>query len=110
VVLRQLVARKCGHCWPAGVLGLFYCKEMAVSVDWTACILLAFLLLDTVFLVSASKRGRSDERNQMYDETKPKPLVAGSPSFLIALGLACWCGSHCLSKAPVSLARALGLF
>tara|TARA_R110000796_G_scaffold127333_5_gene242607 strand:- start:19670 stop:20743 length:1074 start_codon:yes stop_codon:yes gene_type:complete len=110
VVSRQLVRLDVPVMLAAGVLAFLLAWNGSIS-RLDGCILLAFLLLYTVFLVIASKReARSDERNSDDDETQTKPLSWLTQLFLIALGLGLLvAGSHLLIEGAVSLARALGL-
>ena len=114
VVSRQLVRLDVPVMIGAGVLTFALAWNGSVSrVD--GCILLAFLLLYTAFLVAASKRektlARVDESLvQPNTDTAEGPFSWVMQLLLVLLGLALLIlGSNLLIEGAVSLARALGL-
>lgn len=114
IVSRQLVRLDVPVMIAAGVVTFALAWDGSIS-RLDGFILLALLILYTVFLVIASKREkklqRSDELTEEYGEKDTaKPLGWIMQLLLVILGLALLItGSNLLIEGAVALARALGL-
>lgn len=114
LVSRQLVRLDVPVMIGAGVLTFGLASNGTVS-RLDGCILLALLLLYTLFLVIASKREKQRAQRDEFDveygaDEQAKPFGWVSQLLLILLGLGLLvAGSNLLIEGAVALARALGL-